>query len=885
MLRPLLRRLTDLYARTGRWPGRLLRRLLAAGPRRPAGRPARLWLEPLEERALPSVNFATHVDIPASGEASAITMADVNGDGRPDLIGLLDGTNHDMLAVSLNTTGKGASTPSFAARVDFPGGSGFSVAAADVNGDGKPDLITANGYNAISVLLNTTVTGTTIPSFAPKQDFAALYRPAKVIAADVNGDGKPDLIVADNVSNSVSVLLNMTATGAATPSFAAHQDFAAGSWTLSVAAADVNGDSCPDLIALNANDNSVSVLLNTTPRGGAVASFAARQDFPVGSNPVDVAAVDLNGDGRPDVFTLNEGANSISVLLNTTPPGAAAPAFAARQDFAVGVNGFSLTAADIDGDGRPDLISPDGNDKTVSVLVNTTPSGASSPSFAARRTFATGDLPYGGVVVADVNGDSKPDVLASVFYGSVAVFLNTSSGPTSPTQSTVIFFNSPAAADSFTTVRLVTRNAAGAAETAGDDVVTFGLGNSSGARGYFGPVTDNGDGTYDATFRATGAGPGTLIATVNGAAVAGVPFNVTPGPADPLTSVVTIARGAVAVGGTTTVTLRARDSYGNDETSGGETVTFSTSGSGQGIFFPTSDNHNGTYTATFTATAAGTVTVVGQINGNPVYPPGPSLLIAAKSAYDTADFAGAGVWQYAQASSTWTQLSPTDAAAFAANASGRVAAAFRGQGVWTHAPGGAWARLSPTDATALGIDDLGNVTAEFPGQGVWRYTTSWAQLSPSDAALLSEDAAGRVVADFRGAGVWLYAPGSGWAQLTGGEASLLAINGGVVVGDFSGAGVWRYQAGVGWKQLSATDATAVAVDAGGDAAASFGGAGLYAYTDAGGWVSLGGAAGPLAMDAAGDVVADFGAAGLWRYEQGSWKRLSPGHAYLLAVGG
>src|SRR5208337_3451295 len=266
-----------------------------------------------------------------------------------------------------------------------------SVTVADVNGDGKPDLIVANdGSGTVSVLLNTTAPGATTPSFATQQTFAVGIGPSSVTVADVNGDGKPDLIVANGGSGTVSVLRNAAAPGATTPSFATQQTFAVGSYPSSVTAADVNGDGKPDLIVAN-EVGTVSVLLNTTAPGATTPSFAPEQTFAVGSGAFSVTAADVNGDGKPDLIVANPNSGTVSVLLNTTPAPATtfdANSFPTPPIFFTGIAPFSVTAADVNGDGEPDLIVANYGSNTVSVLLNTTARGAAAPTFAAQQTFA-----------------------------------------------------------------------------------------------------------------------------------------------------------------------------------------------------------------------------------------------------------------------------------------------------------------------------------------------------------------------------------------------------------------------------------------------------------------------------------------------------------------
>jgi trimeric autotransporter adhesin len=366
-----------------------------------------------------------------------LAVADFNGDGRPDLTYT---RSTGKVSVSLNTTPRStAAAPTLAAKHDAPAGGGPSaVAAPDFNGDGRPDVAVADrDGDDISVLLDATTPGASTPAFAGRQSFATGDAPSAVAAGDFNLDGRPDLALTDEGSETASILLDTTAPGATTPSLAAAQAVAVGASPSAVAAADLNGDGRPDLAVTDRDDDDVSVaavdvnldgkpdlvvadrdddtatvLINTTVTGATVPSFAPGATFATGSLPSSIAAADLNGDGKPDLVVANKGSDSVSVLFNTTVPGAASSSFAPSQAFGAGAAPSSVAIADLDGDGIPDLLVADEGADTTSVLLNTTPPGASVPAFAIPKPFATGGGPA-AVAAADLNGDGGPDALVA----------------------------------------------------------------------------------------------------------------------------------------------------------------------------------------------------------------------------------------------------------------------------------------------------------------------------------------------------------------------------------------------------------------------------------------------------------------------------------------
>lgn len=378
--------------------------------------------------------FSAKVDFATGNGPDSVAIADLNDDGKPDLVVASAGS--DVVSVFLNKGGTGATTPSFSARVDLSAGpQPCSVAVGDLDGDGKPDLAVANCGGGNSVFHNTTAMGTTTASFSAKVDLAGAA-PSSLAIADFNGDSKPDLAVANLDQHTVSVLLNTTTTGATTPTFSAAVDFAtAGS--SAVAIGDFNGDGKPDLAVSNGGQSStVSILIDTTTTGATTPTFSANVDFATSttSSVVDAVAVgDLDADGKPDVVVTNNNLtgtefHSVSVLIDTTTTGAPTPSFSAHVDFTTTCGApRSVAIGDLDVAGKPDLAfaSPGGlpalggNACGVSVLHNTT-TGATTPSFSPRLDFTTTSSAGGraSVAIGDLNGDGKADL---VIGGDVAV--------------------------------------------------------------------------------------------------------------------------------------------------------------------------------------------------------------------------------------------------------------------------------------------------------------------------------------------------------------------------------------------------------------------------------------------------------------------------------
>lgn len=342
----------------------------------------------------------------AGANTPPFDVADVNGDGKLDL---LLGEETVTTSVLLNTTVHGSATPTFAARAALLP---LWVKVADLNGDGKPDFVAHDAVRQTTVVfLNTTQPGASAVSLSQEFTFDGRLNGLDFALVDWDGDGRADIVAWRYTfpGLALSVNLNTMARGATTPSFAPRVDLTAasvqGSYPLLLV--DLNGDHLPDLAATSFDgagpSSSLSVVFNTTAAG--MVHVGPEQPVAVSPPmPVFYASGDLDGSGTTDLVVFPAQGGAQVVLLNTTPRGGNALTFEQR---ALGLPGVLRAVGDLNGDGKVDLVVADS--ATVRVMSNTTPPGG-PPSFEATSTIA-----FAGVGVAqiipDVNGDGQPEVV------------------------------------------------------------------------------------------------------------------------------------------------------------------------------------------------------------------------------------------------------------------------------------------------------------------------------------------------------------------------------------------------------------------------------------------------------------------------------------------
>lgn len=232
-----------------------------------------------------------------------VQMADINGNGNLDLIS--GGNVNNTLTICTNN-GAGVFSSNAIYSV---AGNPYCFVAADINSDGKPDLIVST-YNNTSQTLNSisVLTNNGSGRFVTSWTFGDYYYARSVAVADFNGDGKPDLAVAYFTYGLVGIYTN-----AGKGKFAKAGEVNVNGASSYVVAADFNGDGKPDLAVADSLDgNGVTVLTNNGD-----GTFTQQANYSVGGNPLSLTVADLSGRGRMDIIAANyQSANTVGILTN-----------------------------------------------------------------------------------------------------------------------------------------------------------------------------------------------------------------------------------------------------------------------------------------------------------------------------------------------------------------------------------------------------------------------------------------------------------------------------------------------------------------------------------------------------------------------------------------
>jgi hypothetical protein len=342
-----------------------------------------------------------------------LTAADLDGDGRTDLAAVVVNTNE--VAVLRNAGQPGSIK--FASPVNFgTGAAPFYLTTADLDGDGKLDLaVTNRNANTVSVLRNTSVPGTI--SFTSKIDFSTGSLPLNIATADLDSDGKVDMVTVDGNADMVSVFRNTTPGPGDTISFAVRVDIGAGAGPTGIALGDLDGDGKPDMVVCDPSANQFLVFRNTSTPGAI--SFAAAVTYPAGTYPQSAAIADLDGDGKPELIIGNSSGNNLFIYRNLSSPGAIS--LATPVTVAAGSGPSCISISDVNGDGKPDITLADASAGAASVLQNNSTAG--NIVMGPVVLFRAGNGPE-GIVSGDFDGDGKPDMALANYGGSQSTGLS-----------------------------------------------------------------------------------------------------------------------------------------------------------------------------------------------------------------------------------------------------------------------------------------------------------------------------------------------------------------------------------------------------------------------------------------------------------------------------
>lgn len=310
------------------------------------------------------VSFPAKLAVNIASRSLHIKCGDLNGDGKPDLIATESGTTDKIFIMKNNSAGTGSFTFSAPLTVTLAGKRPKRIEIADLDLDGKPELIiTAQGTNTVSVLVNQSTLASI--SFSPSPPIHITIPGAAstegLAVQDLNEDGLPEIVVSQFQTNSdIYIIENKSAPGSYAPG--PIRTLAVGTPIKNIRIGDLDNDRRPDIAYTRLTANEVGFWLNTGS-GGSL-SFTAGPNVKTDEYPWGIDFGDLDGDGKADIAVASITKKSLTILNNKSTPGSLS--FTPLIQPTTYINRH-INICDVDTDGKPDIAFTSIDNNTLNI--------------------------------------------------------------------------------------------------------------------------------------------------------------------------------------------------------------------------------------------------------------------------------------------------------------------------------------------------------------------------------------------------------------------------------------------------------------------------------------------------------------------------------------
>lgn len=360
------------------------------------------------DAAFALANLQGQYDFPAGVPTTEglydLCMCDFDGDKKVDVATANDNTAFIHIFPNSSTPGTVSFPTKFAVNI---ASRSLHIKCGDLNGDGKPDLIaTESGTSDKIFVLKNNSTGPTSFAFsAPLTITLAGKRPKRIEIADLDLNGKPELIITSQANNTVTVLVNQSTLGSISfsPIAPIQVTVPGAASTEGLAVEDLNGDGLPEIITSQFQTNSdIYIIENKSSPGSYVAGTI--KTIVVGAPIKNIRAGDLDGDGKADIAFTKLTASEVGMLLNQST--ATSINFSTAPSIPTDVTPWGIDFGDLDGDGKADIVIASITRKTITILNNKSTTG----TLAFDKLIQPTTFINRHVNICDVDTDGKPDI-------------------------------------------------------------------------------------------------------------------------------------------------------------------------------------------------------------------------------------------------------------------------------------------------------------------------------------------------------------------------------------------------------------------------------------------------------------------------------------------